>query len=901
MPDPTSEAGGASASNPTPERIGAWRVERELGRGGMAVVYAVRGDEGRPAALKWLLRVTPRRLARFQEEARFLERLQHSNVARFRARGESDGRPWLVLDLVDGPDLRLHAEKLRARPPAEREAQVRSIARDLARALGYVHAHGVVHRDVKPANVLLGPHGAVLTDFGVAFSLVDEGAAEQGELVGTAAWGAPEQLGGRPVDARADQYGLGGTLYLLLTGRRPFEEDDPAALVHAHLERPVRPPSQLDPTVPPDLEALVLRLLAKSPSDRFPDMQAVEQAIGADRADNLPLAGRQAQIDAVAAAVEQVAGGAPVVLELEGAVGSGRHWLRDLAREAAARRGVRCVAGDDPAAQSAARVRADAGEPILVVDLVGAAAESISLRGTRVRMAPLGLADLRRSVYALAPATTDLARVAERLHRESGGNAGLFMACAAAVRRDDAFVVPDGPLDIDVAPWLDGMEVDEEFVAFALAALPLAATVATLEDVAQVPAKAALRALVGRGVAIEVDGRWILAAEVLRAPLLARVPDRETLDARARAHLPTVEDVPDPVLAEVARLRADGRVRDAVAPLEAALHEPALAVSARAARLLALGALCWSIGDPARARQACESALPLLAEPGLRSRAHVGAGASALQLGEPAAALDHLEAARVEADLAGDLGRGVLALVNLAEARSLAGNLAGALADARRAVGLAAGLRDRAIEGMAIRHLGQVLLEMGQYVEAGQRLADAAALARAADLTELRASAWSLRARTHLEARPGDRVAAAAALDRLRPLLGESHGLVVDPEGTLPRARATWLRVAARLGDRGMVARARDACEPGLADLRVPLRTEVLLTCAHAALELRDGGHAAQLATRAHELALAHGLALLAWRSARLLARVAGAPLPEVGALAHGLPEGDVRALEASA
>jgi tetratricopeptide (TPR) repeat protein len=637
----------------------------------------------------------------------------------------------------------------------------------------------------------------------------------------------------------------------------------------------------------------VMRLLAKRPEARFRDMRDVEAAIGAPDTSSLPLAGRQAQIDAVAAALERVAGGIGVQLLLQGVRGSGRHWLRGLVREAAARRGLVCVATDDPRVQADARHRVSAGEALVCVDLLEVG-DPVPEGGTVVGVSPLGLADIRRSAYALAPATAELARVAERLQRESGGNAGLFLACAAAMREGEAFVTRPGPLDVDLHPWLGDLDVDERFVAEALAALPRPAPLEAIEDVAQVPAQDALGGLRRRGVADLLDDRWHLAAEVFRSRLLAEAADRDTLEARARAWLPVEDERPDPVLLEVARLRAQGRALEAMAPLEAAVEEPS-DDSTRVARLLALAALCWSVGDPARARGACESALERVDAPTLRSRAHAGAGASSLQLGDVAGALDHLAAAQIEAQLDGDAGREVIALVNLAEARTLGGELAEGLRTARRALTMAEALRDRAVECMALRHLGQVLLEIGLHGEASQRLADAATLARAAELPEWRAAAWTLRAVCALDSHRGGarddatRVAAASALDRLRPLLGERELLPVDPEGVLPRARGAWLRAAARLGDRGMIARAAQACRPGLEDARLPVRLEVRLAASEAAWILGEDDQATTLAHGAATEAGAAGFKLHAWRAACMLARLRGAQTPPPGELAFGL------------
>jgi hypothetical protein len=868
-----------------PDVVGPFRIERLLGRGGMAAVYLARREDGGRVALKWLHRASPALVARFAAEVTYLERLDHPNIVRYLEHGSWEGRPYVAMEYVEGQDLRVYAEKLRSRPPVERQVRAREIARALCSALGHVHAQGLVHRDVKPSNVLLGADGrVVLTDFGVAAD-ADEPLTAVGVLVGTAAYAAPEQLRGEPVDARVDQYGLGCTLYHLLTGRRPFEEEATSAMLHAHLDRAPRPPSERDPTVAPDLEAFVLRLMAKTPDARYRDMAEAEAVVGAARPVGLPLAGRQATIDAIAAALDRVAAGAGVVLRLVGATGSGRSWMQALAHEAADRRGLACVAED--LAVAAALRRLDAGEALLLVT-------TLEVPGAvEVPLPALTVADVRRSVYSFAPRTPDLARVAERLHRESGGNAGMFVELLEACRDGDRVVLPDGPLALDAARWTDGMDLDDGTVAGVLAVLESPADEATLSEVSGVPAESVLPRLAARGVAARAGDRWVLAAEVLRAPLLALVPDPEGLALRAREVRGLAEATPeDPLLTEVASLRAAGRMAEA----EATLTEALLGGDApRVPRLLALGAVLWQAGANTRARAAFEEALAGADTPDLRARAATGAGACALQAGDLAGALDRLAWAVTEAQLARDEARLVLAMLNLAEARSLAGEMAEALRVARRALAGAEGLRDRALECAALRHYGQVLLDVGLAGEAGRRLADASALARAAELHEERIAAHALRARAALEERAASRTGAAAALDRLLPLLPEERP---DPEGFRLLVRCVWAQAAATMGDARMYRRARAEADPTLAGRRLSVRMRAELLLARAALLAEEPDDAVARARRVKAEAEPRGFRLYVWEADRVLARARSEALPPPGELAAGLTPEERDAME---
>ncbi len=784
--------------------IGPWRPDRLLGQGAMAEVWLCEGPDGARAAVKWLTHDSPAMVERFVEEARVLASLAHPGIVRFVGRGLAEGRLWMAMAFVDGSDLRLFAEKLRTRPPDERGRRARSIARSLAESLGYLHAQGYVHRDVKPSNVLYGADDSViLTDFGVVSAIGVRPAC----VVGTRAYAAPEQLEGAVTDPRADQFGLGATLNVLLTGR-PFGG---------------RPPSQLDPTIPADLESIVLRLCADDPVRRFEDMAEVAEALGGAPAAAATLAGRQGATDVVAAALDRVASGTGLTIRVVGARGSGRRWLAGVARDAASRRGVGFVATEERASLDIARTRIAHGERIL---LMTAAPEPSDVT---VDLAPLSVADLRRTVYSVAPRTEDTARIAERLHRLTGGNAGMVVALLAKHTQGDILSLPAAVV-IDPARWLAGMDLDEEAVAGALAVLPGAAEIAVIEQIAATPAELVLPSLVERGVAARAGSWWVLAAEALRVPLLDALGDADGLRERAAQALAETRS-PAPVDAALA-LDADGIERALAVPVPDGVADlvaggvadgvaDGAADEATSARWLRLGVLRWEEGDVVRALAAYRRARAMTADPARRSRASVGIGISSMLAGDLPAALDALSSAATDAALAREVDREVIALVDLCEARALAGEFDEALRCGNRALSLAQGLRDRRLECAALRHLGMALLDAGRPGEAAPKLAEASALARAVGDDEERVAAHVLRARAVMDERPGDRAAAAAALDRLLPLLGETGP---DPEGFRLLMRATWARAAATLGDTRQYQRALAEADLELAGARIVVR-----------------------------------------------------------------------------
>jgi hypothetical protein len=272
-PPATTEAAppaGTSPPSPRPGRIGRYRVEGVLGEGGFGRVYLAHDDQlGRPVAIKvpHLERVSaPEDAEAYLAEARVLAGLDHPHVVPVHDVGRTeDGLCFVVSKLIEGSDL--SQRLLRGRPPFAEAARLVAAVAD---ALHHAHLKGLVHRDVKPANVLLDPDGKpYLADFGLA--LREEDFGKGGGFAGTPAYMSPEQARrqGHRVDGRADVFSLGVVLYELLTGRRPFRGDTRDELLNQILTVEARPPRQIDDAIPRELERICLKALAKRPSERY--------------------------------------------------------------------------------------------------------------------------------------------------------------------------------------------------------------------------------------------------------------------------------------------------------------------------------------------------------------------------------------------------------------------------------------------------------------------------------------------------------------------------------------------------------------------------------------------------------------------------------------------------------
>ncbi len=253
-----------------PEQIGPYEVVRPIAQGGMAEVFEVRDPRTRERLALKLLVELKTSVKRFNREFEAMTRLNHPCIVRVFRYGFHGRNPWLTMELLDGTPLQHRMKAVGAPGEPRRTAEGVRVGQNLASALSYLHDRGLIHRDLKSANVVILPDGRVkLIDFGTAH-LVDplERITREGDFIGTFTYAAPEQIVGGRVDARSDLYALGVLLYRLVTGRRPFRSDDPKLVAQMHLTDPPRPLRDYVPDLPPQLEKLILELMAKEPGQR---------------------------------------------------------------------------------------------------------------------------------------------------------------------------------------------------------------------------------------------------------------------------------------------------------------------------------------------------------------------------------------------------------------------------------------------------------------------------------------------------------------------------------------------------------------------------------------------------------------------------------------------------------
>jgi serine/threonine-protein kinase len=258
-----------------------YQVDREIGRGGAARVFSARDPDGQVVALKILhpeLQVSTT-ADRFLREIRLAAQLDHPNIARLLDSGERDWLVYYVMPYVEGPTLRQVLDRTRQLSLADGLR----VADDLLAALDHAHARGVVHRDVKPENILISRQGAILVDFGIARA-IDASAADRltrsGIAVGTSQYMSPEQINALQVpDHRGDIYSVGCVLFESLAGRPPFNNRSEAVVLQLHLTEPPPDLHELRPAIPPAIAAAISRALAKRPEERWSSAAAMRDAL----------------------------------------------------------------------------------------------------------------------------------------------------------------------------------------------------------------------------------------------------------------------------------------------------------------------------------------------------------------------------------------------------------------------------------------------------------------------------------------------------------------------------------------------------------------------------------------------------------------------------------------------
>lgn len=537
------------------DRLGDWIVDGGIGQGGLASIFRVKHQvTGRWAAVKVLLpsKLSDEESERMRREYVTLSRLNHPHIVGALDSGQTRGLPWFAMELIDGADLSVVVESWEAQPPPDRIERAVQIFRELGAALGCVHAAGIVHRDIKPQNVLLDRDGHVhLGDFGGVKDNDNfrSNLTMTGRLVGTVAFMAPEQITGDAVTPRTDLYGLGAVFYLMLSGRKPIGSDTLAGFLARHLSETPRPLSDLNPNIPRSIERVCMRLLEKEPGRRF---GSAEEAVAALALVPAPAhVGREAVIAAVRARLREL-GPAGGTVRVYAASGSGRQRFAAAVADLGPGLGLRVrVELEDEGVGVGPR---DAPVHVVLVDEPPPPGQ--------LTLAPLNREQLRELLRDRGLHGAVAAHLARRFLAELDGFPGTTVhTLRAMVRQGWLERLPDGGLralvpvetfQVDPLPlpdeevdgarvWLRGLPHDAAEVAVTMAVLGTSAPAGLLAQLLGWD-EAAIEEAVGR---IQADGLLTRETEGSTAvTLFALTPARrqqavyEAMPAadRARAH-----------------------------------------------------------------------------------------------------------------------------------------------------------------------------------------------------------------------------------------------------------------------------------------------------------------------------------------------------------------------------
>ncbi len=427
--------------------IGRYEIEREIGRGGMAVVYKAFDPRlERAVAIKLIQsgafgsNIFGHIRERFEREAKALAKLRHPNIVRVHDYGEHEGSPYLVMDYLEGATLK------EVKKPLKVETAVRLI-RPIADALDYVHRQGLLHRDVKPSNIMITPgQEVILTDFGIVKWLEDQDdfntLTATGVGIGTPEYMAPEQGLGKPVDARSDAYALTVVFYELITGEKPYRGKTPVEVLMKQASEPIPDPRELVPELSESVKRFLDRAMAKRPEDRYPTMADYLRDLDGLRLQ--ALAGRPAKPSGTTTTGE-------IRTELRSGPGTDssiRFGRTDLQKVRAGVAGAEPAGGERPAGKAPAAAAAIPqerkkrwGYAIFAALAIFAAAIGIRMATTqRVGITTgtaeaaltieAGLGETQTALAGLRAASTETAAAAFRIETESGLNATLTQAAA---------------------------------------------------------------------------------------------------------------------------------------------------------------------------------------------------------------------------------------------------------------------------------------------------------------------------------------------------------------------------------------------------------------------------------------------------------------------------------------
>lgn len=417
-----------------------YRIKRLIGEGAIAHVHLVT-DENKDVACKILHTDKKHLVEYFLQEIEILKGMEHPNIIHFDKAGWIEDIPYYTMQYINGVTGDIYAERLQRLPPSERHSTVLSIALQMIQALIYLQTKGIIHRDIKPSNIII-PYKknnsftstVTLLDFGSALDTAKPLLSEN--FIGTPNFAAPEQISNLTLEHNTDQFALGATLYFLLVHKKPFQ---------GKTRHPPTTLSLLDPSIPEFLEKCIMKMLQLQPKDRYGDLQELYQELSAIEVDDFPLAGRQEILETCSAVIQRVHQGEQLRIHIRGQHGVGKRWIGHIVRNTAKRQGLLVYDIHDEKTAQIAYQQVLKRHPILIIDQ-SPLGQNLGIPCSTVEMQPLGLAEIRRSIYAFAPKTTEISKISTLVYFLTGGLPSLLLPLLRKYTSDYIFALPTHPL-----------------------------------------------------------------------------------------------------------------------------------------------------------------------------------------------------------------------------------------------------------------------------------------------------------------------------------------------------------------------------------------------------------------------------------------------------------------------
>ena len=580
-------------------QIGNYSIVRLLGKGATACVYLCQKEQEIPVAIKWLHEENPLWIRRFHFECEALKKITHPNIPKFIGQGRQDNRSYLIMEYIPGISGELFAEKAQKLPPSERHQKCMLIGLQAAQALWILHQKNILHRDLKPANLMItNDTKPVLLDFGTLKDY-DSDFTLAGQFIGTPRYASPEQLRGELLCPKSDQFSLGATLYYLLVHRRPFQSRE---------RKEVVPPSFFDPSIPNQLEEVILRLLALDPAERFSSMQEVEQALSTEPELGSPLAGREHILEIIAQLLSRAVQGEQLVVSVNGCRGIGKSWVSQTIKQGARRQSIECIEITGHVQFQKARQRLAKRDPLLLITRCNEYTY-FGIPIINIDIPFLSLAEIRRSIHGFAPKTTSLSVISERVHQITGGLPGLLLPLLERYTENQRFFLPQRFDLPEKHEFFQGL--DWEYITLlsilALSSAPLTENI--LEKVSNIYIEEQCEYLERRGLIRKNRYGWFCVSPFFAQEALRLCPDSESLEHNLGQYSPAASQSPQ-TYDHILRQSAAGKLAAAKQAILQQL-EKNISSKARAHALLVAGQVFLDIGDHQTANQYLSDATAL--------------------------------------------------------------------------------------------------------------------------------------------------------------------------------------------------------------------------------------------------------------------------------------------------